>query len=81
MQVKDGDELECVTLPDGEIQCVGQDDVDTIIISMQLGQMSLVPWIEITTTYGDIELHNFALCQAVALPHIIESTEKTNGSE
>lgn len=57
-ELREGVELYSVFWPDGATQEVGKHGVVSIVVREQVGEMAMVPWIELTTDSGTKYLYN-----------------------
>jgi len=79
MQLKDNQEISSIHWDldgaDSNI-AVGEHDCLSLRVSMQLGQMSLVPWVEATYPDGKKVLHNAATMTSIVLPVLARQSDE-----
>lgn len=61
-ELKEGAQLRCIWWADGSLTVGVQ--VDSIIVVEQMGQMGMVPWVEVVSN-GKASLYNCALLEGV----------------
>ena len=68
-ELTEGTKLEFVAVNGeaGDVYRADSDRIADIEVSMEPGQMALVPWAKVTFTDGTVSLVNLALAQAVDL--------------
>jgi len=64
--LRENQKLESIWWSDGLIT-VGNNGVEYILVSMESGQMGMVPWVEVIFEDGRVNLYNLALCKGVQL--------------
>jgi len=65
MQFEQGEQLAAAFFDDGQVLKVG-DHCDSIVVSMEAGQMAGVPWFEVWKDGKMISKWNAAKCEGVA---------------